>query len=89
MEDVLATQSAWIGIGPDQGAHHQNTLLRNVGQPRCPNSPGPPALLAPVLAELIRHPTHQFWPDAISLLYPISIDAFRLLEAGQLTDTDL
>jgi predicted nucleic acid-binding protein len=31
------------------------------------------------MRELIRHPRHHFWPDAISLL----------LEAGQLSDTYL
>ncbi len=67
----------------------QNAVLRILGQPRYPNSPGPPAVVAPVVAKLIRHPQHQFWPDAISLLHPIGIDASRLLEAGQLTDTYL
>ncbi|MCX5949879.1 MAG: VapC toxin family PIN domain ribonuclease [Cyanobacteria bacterium] len=60
----------------------QNSVLRILGQPRYPNSPGPPAVVAPVVAELIRHPTHQFWPDGISLLNPIGIDASRLLEAA-------
>ena len=67
----------------------QNAVLRILGQPRYPNSPGPPAVVAPVVAELIRHPQHQFWPDGISLLNPIGIDASRLLEAGQLTDSYL
>ena len=67
----------------------QNAVLRILGQPRYPNSPGPPAVVAPVVAELIRHPNHQFWPDGISLLNPIGIDASRLLEARQLTDTYL
>ena len=67
----------------------QNAVLRILGQPRYPNSPGPPAVMVPVVAELIRHPQHQFWPDAISLLHPIGIDASRLLEAGQLTDSYL
>jgi predicted nucleic acid-binding protein len=46
-------------------------------------------VVAPVVAELIRHPQHQFWADEISLLNPTGIDASRLLEAGQLTDTYL
>ena len=41
---------------------------RILGQPRYPNSPGPPAVVAPLMAELIRHPQHQFWPDSLSLL---------------------
>jgi predicted nucleic acid-binding protein len=41
------------------------------------------------LESLIQHPTHQFWPDALSLLDGNGVDATRLLDAGQLTDTDL
>ena len=25
-------------------------------------------MVAPLVAELIRHPQHQFWPDSLSLL---------------------
>jgi len=46
----------------------KNAVLRILGQPRYPNSPGPPAVVAPLVAELIRHPQHQFWPDSLSLL---------------------
>ena len=64
-------------------------MLRNLGQPRYPNSPGPPAVVAPLMAELICHPQHQFWPDSLSLLGQSSVDLSRLLEASQLTDTYL
>jgi toxin-antitoxin system PIN domain toxin len=67
----------------------QNAVLRILGQPRYPNSPGPPAVVAPLVAELIRHPHHQFWPDSLSLLDESHVDASRLLEATQLTDTYL
>ena len=67
----------------------QNAVLRILGQPRYPNSPGPPAVVIPLVAELTRHPEHQFWPDGISLLSYADIDECRLLEAGQLTDTYL
>ena len=67
----------------------QNAVLRIVGQPRYPNSPGPPAVVAPLVAELIRHPQHQFWPDSLSLLGQSSVDVSRLLDASQLTDTYL
>lgn len=67
----------------------QNAVLRILGQPRYPNSPGPPALVARLVESLIRHPTHQFWPDALSLLDGNVVDATRLLDAGQLTDTYL
>jgi len=64
-------------------------VLRILGQPRYPNSPGPPAVVAPLMAELMRHPQHQFWPDSLSLLGQSGVDVSRLLEAGQLTDTYL
>jgi toxin-antitoxin system PIN domain toxin len=67
----------------------QNAVLRILGQPRYPNSPGPPALVAPFVSALIRHPRHQFWPDGLSLLTQSGIDVSRLLEAGQLSDTYL
>jgi hypothetical protein len=40
-------------------------------------------------ALLIRHPRHQFWPGGLSQLHQSGIDAFLLLEAGQITDTYL
>ena len=67
----------------------QNAVLRILGQPRYPNSPGPPAVVAPLVAELIRHPRHRFWPDSLSLLDQSGVDPSRLLEASQLTDTYL
>ena len=67
----------------------QNAVLRIVGQPRYPNSPGPPAAVAPLVAELIHHPQHQFWPDSLSLLGQSGVDVSHLLEASQLTDTYL
>ena len=42
----------------------QNAVLRIVGHPRYPNSPGGPAKVSPVLRRLIAHPGHVFWPEA-------------------------
>lgn len=67
----------------------QNAVLRILGQPRYPNSPGPPAVVARLMQELIRHPQHRFWPDAISLVNHPGIRESRLLEAGHLTDAYL
>jgi uncharacterized protein len=67
----------------------QNAVLRILGQPRYPNSPGPPAVVAPLVAELIRHPQHQFWPDSLSLVDHSAVTTSRLLEASHLTDTYL
>ena len=40
-------------------------------------------------ALLNRHPIHQFWPGGPSVLNQRGIDVYRLLEAGQITDTYL
>ena len=48
-----------------------------------------PQRLARGPALLIRHPRHQFWPGGLSVLHQSGIDASRLLEAGQITDTYL
>jgi len=61
----------------------KNAVLRILGQPRYPNSPGPPAVVAPLVAELIRHPQHPFWPDSLSLLTRAMWDASRW-PAGEL-----
>jgi len=57
----------WQMDGPP-ACFTKNAVLRILGQPRYPNSPGPPAVVAPLVAELIRHPQHPFWPDSLSLL---------------------
>ncbi|KGM34833.1 TA system VapC family ribonuclease toxin [Inquilinus limosus] len=67
----------------------ENGVLRIVGHPRYPNSPGSPAAVMPILAGLCALPGHTFWPDDISLMDPARIDAGRLLSSGQLTDTYL
>lgn len=61
----------------------KNAVLRILGQPRYPNSPGPPAVVAPLVAELISHPQHPFWPDSLSLLDQSHVDAPRW-PAGEL-----
>jgi hypothetical protein len=35
---------------------------------------GPTAVVAVLVAELIRHPMHKFWPDGLSLLNQSGID---------------
>lgn len=67
----------------------ENGLLRIVGHPRYPNSPGTPAAAAAVLAGLREVPGHTFWPDDISLLDRARIDAERLLSHTQVTDSYL
>lgn len=67
----------------------ENGVLRVVGHARYPNSPGTPAAVADVLSVLLALGGHEFWPDDISLFDSQRIDATRLLESGQVTDTYL
>ncbi len=66
-----------------------NGLLRIVGNPRYPNSPGAPAVVAGVLSALRQLPGHVFWPDDVSLMDATRVDAGRLLSHGQVTDSYL
>ena len=67
----------------------ENAVLRIVGHPRYPNTPGTPAAVAPLMASLRALPGHVFWPDDISLLDAGERDLTRLLSPGQVTDTYL
>ncbi|MBU6298703.1 MAG: PIN domain-containing protein [Alphaproteobacteria bacterium] len=67
----------------------ENGVLRIVGNPRYPNSPGPPATLVPLMAGLCALSGHVFWPDDISLLDGETFDQARLLSFGQVTDSYL
>lgn len=87
------TAHAWFAA---QGQHAwatcpltENGVLRIVGHARYPNTPGSPAAVAPLVAQLRASPGHIFWPDTLSLLDPESIDVDRLLSAGQVTDSYL
>jgi len=66
----------------------QNGVLRVVGHPRYPNSPGGPAAVAPKLASLCGLSGHQFWPDNYSLLGG-PVEASLLLTSAQVTDSYL
>lgn len=67
----------------------ENGVLRIVGHARYPNSPGTPAAVAELIMTLRALPGHEFWADDITLLDPQRIDASRLLDSGQVTDTYL
>ncbi len=67
----------------------ENGVLRVVGHARYPNSPGTPAGVAGLLSVLLALGGHEFWPDDISLFDSKRIDATRLLDSGQVTDTYL
>lgn len=67
----------------------ENGVLRIIGHPRYPNSPGPPAVVAGLLASLRDLPGHAFWPDNVSLLDRQHVSAARLLSSAQVTDSYL
>jgi uncharacterized protein len=64
-------------------------LLRIVGHPKYPNSPGPPGMVAQSLAAIRALPGHHFWPDTISLADATHADATRLASHNQVIDTYL
>lgn len=67
----------------------ENGLLRIVGHPQYPGSPGPPSAVADALRGLRALPAHEFWPDAISLLDDSAVDATHLSHHARVTDTYL
>jgi toxin-antitoxin system PIN domain toxin len=67
----------------------ENGVLRIVGHPRYPNSPGSPAAVAELLTSFRRLPGHAFWPDDVSLLDSQHSDTARLLDSAHVTDSYL
>lgn len=67
----------------------ENGLIRIVGHPRYPSSPGTPAAVNQLLAALCALPGHAFWPDDISCTDANHFNANRLLASSQVTDSYL
>lgn len=67
----------------------ENGVLRIVGHPRYPSSPGSPAAVAELLASLRRLSGHAFWSDNISLLDDQHANPTRLLDSAHVTDAYL
>lgn len=67
----------------------ENGVLRIIGHPRYPNSPGSPASVAGLLISLRGLPGHAFWPDDVSLLDREHVNAARLLDSAHVTDSYL
>lgn len=67
----------------------ENAVVRNIGNPRDPESPGGPAVIMLLLRDLIGQPGHRLWPDDVGLLDRARVDGNRLLGGGQVTDTCL
>jgi len=45
----------------------ENGLVRIVGHPKYPNSPGPPSAVVQTLSAIRELPGHEFWPDTLSI----------------------
>ena len=67
----------------------ENGLLRIVGHPKYPNSPGAPAAVASLLAAVRALPGHTFWADKISVADNQFVDTSRLSNHAQVTDSYL
>jgi uncharacterized protein len=67
----------------------ENAVLRILGQPRYPNSPGTPAMVAKILKALRDQSGHEFWGDNISIMESKYVSPQNLLSSTQITDTYL
>ncbi|MDZ7592248.1 MAG: TA system VapC family ribonuclease toxin [Rubrivivax sp.] len=67
----------------------ENGLLRIIGHPRYPNSPGPPSVVVDALGAIRALPGHTFWPDSISLAGTEIVEPSLLSHHGRVTDSYL
>ena len=67
----------------------ENGVLRIVGNPKYPNSPGSPAAVVPILARLRAMQGHEYWTEDLSLVADRSVDPSAIKTPGQVTDTFL
>lgn len=67
----------------------ENGFLRIISHPKYTNPVTGPDQAAPLLADLQRHPGHQFWADDLSLARASIVTIDRVRTPGQVTDTYL
>ena len=67
----------------------ENGVIRIVGNPKYPNSPGSPAAVARIVGRMHALAGHQFWPDDISLVGSADVDTDKILTSAQVTDSYL
>ena len=67
----------------------ENGVLRIVGHPKYPNTPGPPMIVADVIRALRNVSGHVFWGDTISLFDQTYTDVSQVLTSAQITDSYL
>jgi len=64
----------------------ENGLVRILGHPRYPNSPGPPGVVVDILRAIRSLPGHVFWPDVLSIADPQHFAAELLSSYARVTD---
>lgn len=64
----------------------ENGLLRIVGHPKYPNSPGPPSAVMPALTAIRALPGHNFWAEKLSIADESCISAPQLSSHARITD---
>jgi toxin-antitoxin system PIN domain toxin len=67
----------------------ENGLVRIVGHPKYPNSPGPPSDVVQSLRAIRRLPGHVFWPDSVSIADDSYFAARLLSSHTRVTDSYL
>ncbi len=67
----------------------ENGVIRILGNPTYPNTPGSPAAIVAIIARLRTLPGHIFWPNNISLADARHVDPKLILTPSQVTDTYL
>lgn len=64
----------------------ENGLIRIIGHPRYPNSPGPPGVVIQSLAAIRSLAGHEFWPDHLSVADEKFFAAELLSSHSRVTD---
>jgi len=67
----------------------ENGLIRIVGHPRYPNSPGPPSAVVQSLVTIRGLSGHKFWPDKISVADKAFFASELLSSHSRVTDSYL
>ncbi|MCC7100312.1 MAG: VapC toxin family PIN domain ribonuclease [Rubrivivax sp.] len=67
----------------------ENGLVRIVGHPKYPNSPGPPSVVMHALTAIRGLPGHVFWPDSVSIAEPGFLASALLSSHARVTDSYL
>lgn len=67
----------------------ENGLIRIVGHPKYPNTPGPPSTVVQSLVAIRGLPGHHFWPDKVSVADPAFFATALLSSHARVTDSYL